>query len=209
MSPRRRFVFDFGKVVFDWHPPAVVRAQLPHVVGDDADAEAWAARVFQAYGGDWGEFDRGTLDVDTLVPRIAARTGLAPDDARRVVEAVPHALQPDAGTVALMQRLRDAGHTLHYLSNMPASYALHLERTHAFMAWFESGVFSSRVGHIKPERAIFEHAARMFGGDAAGLVFFDDHPPNVEAARALGWQALHFTTAAAARADCERHGWLA
>jgi putative hydrolase of the HAD superfamily len=69
------------------------------------------------------------------------------------------------------------------------------------MGCFTDGVFSGRVGHNKPERAIFEVAAKRFGAATPhDLLFLDDHAPNVQAAQALGWQALQFTNAAQARA---------
>jgi HAD superfamily hydrolase (TIGR01509 family) len=86
--------------------------------------------------------------------------------------------------------------------------AEYLQATHAFLAWFDDGVFSGRVGHNKPERAIYETATQRFGHAVDELVFLDDHLPNVEAARALGWNALPFTTAAAAEADLRAAGWL-
>jgi FMN phosphatase YigB (HAD superfamily) len=70
---------------------------------------------------------------------------------------------------------------------MPAPVAETLRARHAFMGWFTDGVFSCHVGHNKPEPAIYEIAARRFGHPVAELVFMDDHGPNVDAARALGW----------------------
>jgi putative hydrolase of the HAD superfamily len=90
---------------------------------------------------------------------------------------------------------------------MPAPFAEHFERTHDFMALFESGVFSSRVKLIKPGPAIFEHAARAFGRAPHSLLFLDDHLPNIVAARAAGWQAVHFVDAAQAQAEVDALGW--
>jgi putative hydrolase of the HAD superfamily len=75
------------------------------------------------------------------------------------------------------------------------------------MQLFESGVFSSRVQLIKPDPAIFEHAALVFGRAPSQLLFLDDHLPNVDAARAAGWQALHFVDAAQAEAEVLALGW--
>jgi putative hydrolase of the HAD superfamily len=201
-----KVVFDFGGVLFDWHPPSLLQRELPHLVTDEASAAHWVAQIFQSYGGDWGEFDRGTVDPAALVQRIAARTGLAAADVQRVVDGVPRELQPKAGTVALLRRLHDAGHGLYYLSNMPEPYAVHLENTHDFLGLFDAGVFSSRVQHNKPAREIFEIAARRFGHPPQRLVFLDDNLPNVEAARALGWNALHFTSAERAAQELQAAG---
>ena len=40
------------------------------------------------------------------------------------------------------------------------------------------------------------------------LLFIDDHRPNVEAALARGWQAVHFTNPQALAADLARLGLL-
>lgn len=193
-------VFDFAGVVFHWDPLAVLRRELPQQASDEARARDWMQRFFEGYGGDWGEFDRGTLDEHALVPRIAARTGLDPDAVRRVVNAVPQALQPHAPTVALLGELQAEGHRLFFLSNMPRPYADWLERQNPFLRLFEDGVISGRVGAIKPERAIFELASRRFGLAPQELLFFDDVPANVQAAREAGWRSELFTSADQARA---------
>ena len=195
-----KIVFDFGGVLFNWHPPSLLKRELPARATDDTSAQHWVAQIFQGYGGDWGDFDRGSVAPAALVERIAQRTGLSRGEVQRVVDGVPAELQPMADSVALLRRLRDGGRALHYLSNMPAPYADHLEDSHDFVGWFRSGVFSARVQLVKPERAIYELAAERFGAAPAELLFIDDVAHNVEAARQAGWQALHFTGAP----QCER-----
>ena len=196
----RRLVFDFAGVVFNWQPLALLQQVMPNRATDEASAHHWAALIFQGYTGDWADFDRGTVEPDELVVRIGARTGLGAAEVRAVVDAVPLALRPVPDTVALLQRLHRPGRPMFYLSNMPASYADHLERCNPFLAPFEDGVISARVRLIKPEPAIFELAARRFGVAPGELVFFDDVPANVAAAHAAGWQAFVFINAA----QCER-----
>jgi putative hydrolase of the HAD superfamily len=190
-----RIVFDWAGVLFDWQPHRLVQRTLPGHAPDEASARRWVRDIFQGYGGDWADFDRGLLEIPELVHRIAARTGLAPSEVRAVVDAVPSELQPMPGTVALLRRIHAQGRRLHFLSNMPAPYAEHLERRHDFLRCFESGVVSARVGQIKPEPGIFDTAARLFGAVPAELLFIDDVADNVHAARHAGWQALHFIDA--------------
>ena len=83
-----------------------------------------------------------------------------------------------------------------------------LEAAHACFGWFEAGVFSGRVGLMKPERAMFDHARDSMALDLGQSLFIDDHPANIAAARALGWQALHFENAAQCAAALRRDGWL-
>lgn len=203
----KHLVFDFAGVVFSWQPLALLQRVLPQHASDEARARHWVGQIFQDYGGDWAEFDRGTVSPGDLVQRIARRTGLAEAEAWAVVQAVPLDFQPIAGTIALLQRLRRPGRPLFFLSNMPAPYADHLDQHHPVGDWFDDGVYSGRVQRIKPEPAMFELAARRFGVAPADLVFFDDVPGNVAAAQAAGWSAFVFTDAAQAERDLRQAGW--
>ena len=201
-------VFDFGGVLFRWEPQAFLARLLPHRASTPEAARTLMTEVFQGYGGEWGEFDRGMIEPGPLAERIARRTGIDTHDMHRVIAAIPNELAPIDATVALLRRLHARGWPLFYLSNMPEPFALHLERSHDFLALFRRGVFSSRVQLIKPERAIFDHAARDFVIDPAQTLFIDDHAPNITAARAAGWQALHFENPAQCEAALLARGLL-
>jgi putative hydrolase of the HAD superfamily len=201
-------VFDFGGVLFHWEPHELIARCLPHRAATSDAAHELAQHFFQGYGGDWSDFDRGTVEPKALVERIARRTGLRPQEALAVIEAVPAALTPQPGTVALLHRLHAAGHALYFLSNMPAPYASHLEATHGFMTLFRGGVFSCRVRLLKPEPAIYALALKRFGIAAHETLFIDDLAHNVDAARAAGWQGLHFTSPEACEAELVRLGHL-
>lgn len=203
-----KIIFDFAGVLFRWHPESLLQREVPHLAHDEASTGQLKQAVFQAWGGDWGEFDRGRVEPAELVARIARRTGLAARDIQTIVDAVPRELQPATDTVAWLAELKAQGRELFYLSNMPEPYAAHLERENPFIGWFADGIFSARVHHIKPEREIFDLASRRFGAVAGEpVVFFDDHLPNVQMARSVGWHAVHFSSAAQARR--EAGAWLA
>lgn len=203
-----RIVFDFGGVLFNWQPLHLVQRHFRRLVTDAASAHAMVAAVFQGFGGDWAQFDRGVLEADELVQRIAVRTGLDSGEVRTLVDAVPPSLTPKQDTVALLKRLHAAGATLHYLSNMPREYAEHLDRTHPdLLAHFRSGLYSSRVQLIKPEAALYELASARFGAPGHRLVLLDDIAANVAGAQLSGWKALQFVDAAACEQALRGHGW--
>ena len=197
-----KFVFDFGGVVFNWKPLVLLQQVLPHHAVDEASARDCAAAIFQGFHptSDWALFDQGGIEPEDLAHRIATRTGLAPDEVRTVIAAIPPHLVPDAGTVALMDELRGQGHQIYYLSNMPAGYADELERSHHFFNWFEDGIFSARVGQIKPNADIFETAVRQFATAGVPTMFIDDVQHNIDAARLHGWQGIRFESAQQVRA---------
>jgi epoxide hydrolase-like predicted phosphatase len=206
----RAVIFDFGAVLFRWRPAALLARVLPELARDEASTRALVVGFFQGYGGDWGRFDRGTIGVDELAHAISRRLhdslGVTPAHAHAVIAAVPDELAPIADSVALLQRLHAAGLPLFYLSNMPAPYADHLERSHGFMACFQAGVFSSRVGLCKPEPEIFQLALQRFGLAPGEAVFLDDHAPNIAAAQTLGLPGVLFSDTAQAAAELRAMG---
>ena len=203
-------VFDFGGVVFRWQPLQLLQQVLPHHARDEASAREVAAQIFQSFvpHSDWAEFDRGTVGAPELAECIALRAGMSVEDVSAVIAAVPPHLEPVRTTVALMRRLKEAGHPLFYLSNMPAPYADHLERSNDFFSWFDGGVFSARVGLIKPDPAVFELMHLRFGITPAESVFIDDHVGNVQTAEACGWRAIHFQNAEQCENQLVEDGWL-
>jgi putative hydrolase of the HAD superfamily len=201
-------VFDFGAVLFNWQPYEFMPRLLPRRAHDEASTHEIVNGFFEGYNGDWGEFDRGMIGVPELAQRIALRTRLDMADVLRVIATVPAELQPMPQTLALMQRLRERGHRLFFLSNMPAPFADHIEATHPLGEWFIDGIFSSRVKLIKPDPAIFRSAAERFGIEPRESLFIDDFRPNVVAARALGWQAVHFLSHEQVEADVAAKGFL-
>jgi len=87
---------------------------------------------------------------------------------------------------------------------------LHLEyvRSHyGFLEKFGRMVLSYEVGHVKPARQMFE---RALGPVAPGtpMIYFDDVPEFVSAARACGLRAEQFVDAARLRRDLARFGVL-
>jgi HAD superfamily hydrolase (TIGR01509 family) len=191
-------IFDLGAVLLRWRPAELLRRVLPELCPNAAATQALVDGFFQGPGGDWSRFDRGSVEVEALINSIATRLALAPAQVRAVIDAVPAELEPIADTVALLHHLHAGGQRLFYLSNMPAPLADHIERCHTFMACFEAGVFSARVGLVKPEPAIFVLALQRFGLQPGEVIFLDDHAANIAAAAALGLGTVHFTGAAQA-----------
>ncbi len=213
-------VFDFGAVLFHWDPGGLVRRHVPAaastvwskvgpdagpgvgadaVQGDLLDA-ALADRFFGGFRGDWAEFDRGTLDQNGIVRSIVIRTGWPADQVAAAVDAVPEALHVDPPTFGVLESLWNAGVRTLFLSNMPAPYADVLERRHGFLKRFDGGLFSARIGLIKPEPAVFAAMVDRFALDPAQTVLIDDSGANVDAARRCGWQAIHYRDGD----DCQR-----
>lgn len=57
---------------------------------------------------------------------------------------------------------------------------------------FDVEHYSWVVGAMKPEPAYFERVAARVGHPPANLLFIDDKPENIAAARAAGWRAEQY-----------------
>ena len=207
----RSVVFDFGAVLFQWRPFELLQQVVPELAPNEPAAKALAARIFESFTpqSDWAQFDLGQVDEAVLAQRIAQRIAAPISQVRAVIDAIPGHLQPLRPTLDLLEQLKREGHRLFFLSNMPKPYADALERDNAFLRHFEDGIFSGRVGLMKPDREIFELASRQFGLKGPHTVFIDDHSGNVLAAKQHGWQAVLFTDAMSATLQLKATGWLA
>jgi putative hydrolase of the HAD superfamily len=201
---------DLGGVLLRWDPPALIAQAWPDLAPDRSAARDLVPQVFQGSlpGGDWAEYDRGTFDPATLIARMSARTGLPPERVQLLLDTIPQHLTLQPATGRLLDRLRAAGLRLVYLSNMPARYADWLDGLPEFRNWFDGGVYSARVGHVKPEPEIFALAERQLALDPAFTLLLDDRPDNVAEAVRHGWSGQVFVDADSAAADLVALGWL-
>jgi len=195
-------VFDLGGVVVAWRPEEIVARAF-----NDPATRALVQREIIGHP-DWLELDRGSLTVDEAIGRAASRTGMTKADVREFIEGVPAALVADLEVVALLRRLHAAGHRLFCLSNMPAISMEHLEQSYDFWGLFSGAVISSRVGHCKPEPAIYEYLLTTHRLHPAETVFIDDVEANVIAAAAFGIRTIRFVSLTHCEAELHRLGCL-
>jgi 2-haloacid dehalogenase len=70
---------------------------------------------------------------------------------------------------------------------------------------FDVFATSAEVGVMKPDAHIYNVVLERLGIAPAEAIFVDDFIQNVEAARRLGMQAVHFVDPVAARRELEAH----
>ena len=192
-------VFDFGAVLFTWRPAEIVADVFPERATDAARAQQLARDLFSHE--DWHDFDRGLVHPHDLVERTAKRLGLASDTLHAMVQGIGDRLVPMQESVALLRSLHDKRrtgdgvHGLYFLSNMPEPYARELEQKHAFLNHFDGGIFSGDVKLSKPDARIYQALQSRYNLEPERTLFIDDLLINIDAAKALGWKGIHFTSA--------------
>jgi 2-haloacid dehalogenase len=204
-APRRRprsVVFDIGNVLIEWDPRHLYRKIF---IGDEARMEHFLAIICDAA---WNlEQDRGRRWAEAVAERAALhpqwREEIAAYDTRWM-EMVAGAI---AGSVALLERLRQAGVPTYAITNFSTEkFAMACERF-PFLGGFEDVVVSGEVGLVKPDRAIFALFLARNGLEAGDCLFIDDIAANIETARAMGFITHQFTTAEALAAVLREHGF--
>lgn len=198
-SCARNVIFDFGGVLVRWQPEAVIAG----FYADDVLRERVRAAVFSHP--DWLDIDRGTLIEDTAIERFAARMDRPAAEMRELMRHIKDSLTPLPDSVAILNELAQRGVPLYGLSNMSAPIFALLRSRYDHWDRFRGVVISGEVGLVKPEPEIFHHIAQRYGLIPAETVFIDDHLPNIESARRLGFRTIHFADAAQCRRELDTH----
>jgi epoxide hydrolase-like predicted phosphatase len=91
-------------------------------------------------------------------------------------------------------------------SNTHAIHWDHMLANYQSLQLFHRTIASHLIQAAKPEPRAFALACRELKAAPAECLFIDDGLVNVEAARALGWRAIHFTGAAALNENLREFG---
>lgn len=178
------------------------------------DAEAYAALLritglgrerFEAlYWVDRHAYDEGRLSGLQFWQKLLRDAGLdLPDgtaeelnhwDARMWTTTNPEMLQ---WQLALQER----GLKTAILSNMGDNVLENMQREFDWLGRFDVLVWSYQLKMAKPEPAIYRHVLKELSTAPEETLFLDDKMVNIEAARALGMQALQFSNVAQLRED--------
>ncbi|MFC4120012.1 HAD family hydrolase [Nonomuraea zeae] len=184
---RRHLVLDLGGVLFHFDHAR----RLQHMAGvfalpaDRIDELLWRS-------GFSADCDAGKHPHPAEIRRhIRAVTGFTGSD-DHLDAAWCSAFQPDHAVREALDQHRGARPVALFTNNGPLEEEA-LPRLHPTMFdGFDHLLFSHRLGHRKPAPAAFEAASQRLGAAPGDILFIDDSPANVDAARAAGWTAVRF-----------------
>jgi putative hydrolase of the HAD superfamily len=193
-------VFDLGGVLAPSGRATAALAEALEVPQSVFAAPYWSHRDAYDLGGSPAEYWH----------RIAVAVGREPDATLadrldRIDVECWVAIDPAAAE--LLATLGERGSALGVLSNAPASLATAV-RAAPWSACFQTLVFSSDLGLMKPDPLVYRAADERLGRRPSQVLFFDDRPENVAAARAHGWRAHLWTGPAQAAAVLAGEGLL-
>lgn len=186
MARHRKVVFDVGNVLLRWDPFHLYRRLIP----DETRRDWFLRNVCTAA---WNlEQDRGRPWPEAVATLVAQhpeweREIRAFDE--RWHETVPESI---AGSVAVLEELKDRGEAVYAITNFSREKWAECLIRFPFLQRFDGAVVSAHEALLKPDPAIYRTLLDRYGLEADGCIFVDDSARNVEAARSVGMQAVHF-----------------
>ena len=199
--PPAGVVFDLGNVLISWQPALAIAAGVGAVEArrflDAADFDFMAWNHVQDSGRGWGE---GVAEVRRTHPHWA-------EHAQAYVTHFPASLSEVPGTIDVVRDLKAAGIPMVGLTNWSDElYYPYAAEQFAVLRLLDDVVVSGEVKVAKPDPRAYEIAAERAGLPLDRLAFVDDSPRNVDAAAALGMDAIRFTGSGPRRPERRRRG---
>lgn len=186
-SDVKAIIFDFGGVMEQFYRPAQFRAQEAQL-----GLQSGTLSEILWRSPDWRLAEVGGITDEEYWRRTGPRLGLRTEgEIRDFQEAMFGDVESDPRMVDMVQRLRRRYRTA-LLSNATDILPQLLRERFGLDGLFDVEVISALVGLAKPDPAIFRLALDRLGMAPQATVFIDDSQPNVEAAAALGIQAIRF-----------------
>jgi putative hydrolase of the HAD superfamily len=201
MSPPKFLFFDLGKVLLRFDANVMCR-QIGDVSGIAAATvyDVLMKHPLQRY------YERGRISTRQFYEAFCRETGTRPDF-EALLRAASDIFEFNASMIPVVAHLHRAGCRMGILSNTCECHWEHcLRRFRLLGELFDVYALSYKIGAAKPEPAIFEAAARLAGVAPQEIFFTDDLPGHVAGARAAGFDAVHFTSAAQLVADLRVRG---
>jgi putative hydrolase of the HAD superfamily len=193
----RTVIFDLGGVILrtdDLAPRAALAEQVGKTYAE-LDALVFASPVARLA-------EEGLASAEDVWEHVRQATGLAPEAVRGFRRSFFGGDRVDFDLITMIRGLRPA-YTTVLLSN---TWIVEMERfltedLHIPTDTFDIVISSAAVRMAKPRTEVFQLALARSHSRAEQAVFVDDNLANIQAARALGIQTIHFRSSAQARAE--------
>ncbi|MBS1883905.1 MAG: HAD family phosphatase [Actinobacteria bacterium] len=198
-------VSDFGGVLTTPLMASFLALQDAHGVSAEDFGKAMRAAA-KAGDGEIPLFklEKGEISEPEFLDQL--RDGLEPllghrPELHRFREVFFEALDPNEPMIDLMRECKRSGRRMALLTNNVQEWEPLWRTMLPVDEIFETIVDSGWVGYRKPEPQIYEMTLERIGIQAEACLFVDDIEANCEAARELGFTAVHYREAGQAIAE--------
>jgi putative hydrolase of the HAD superfamily len=142
----------------------------------------------------WPLAEIGEITPDECHARTAARLGVAPVLVRALVTEA-FASDPDEALASYVAGVRRREVVVAALTNNMSCESELLARPE-LARLFDLAISSADARLAKPDAGFYRHAETRLSAAGEEVIFLDDTLANIEAARSLGWRAIHYKSTA-------------
>lgn len=183
-------IFDFGGVLVNWNPVIVYTSFFN---GDEKKAQWFIDNVCTF---EWHfEQDKGRLIKDAVAEKVLEFPEYEQEIKIYYDRWEEGLLGPIDENVKVLEALyQQQKYKLFGLTNWSEELFPTGQRLFPYFSWFEDIVVSGAVKLAKPDAAIYTLALKQFNiANPASTVFIDDNINNIQGAKALGINCIHYT----------------
>ena len=199
---KKAIIFDLGGVLVDWNPKYLYSKLLDDEAAIDAFLEEIGFKAWNVALDGGGRWEPAIAD---LVSRYPHHKELIEAAHLRWHEMLPSDIP---GTVAILKRLSAAGVPLYAITNYSSEKFAETRARFPFFELFRDIVVSGDERMLKPEAAIFRLCLDRNGLSAQDCLFIDDAAHNVQGARGVGIDAIHFESPEQLERELTQRGLL-
>lgn len=182
----KNIVLDMGNVLLDYDP----QVPLDAFCSSQAEKDLIRKELFE--GPEWAMGDRGTIRDADRYDLVKERVPKEYREAmKKCCDEWDICMKPIHGAREFCEYVKAQDYGTYVLSNASDLFYKYFTN---FMPldFFDGIVVSSDIRMLKPDREIYEYLLERYQLKPEECLFIDDRTDNVEAARAVGMQALVF-----------------
>ncbi|RKR81545.1 2-haloacid dehalogenase [Mucilaginibacter gracilis] len=183
-------IFDLGNVLIDWNPYHLYRK----LFSNDDEIKHFLDTVCTMH---WNEEQDAGRPVKEGTELLISQFPEHSDNILAYYERWEEMLGGEIpGTVQILKTLKDSGqYKLYALTNWSTeTFPIALSHYH-FLSWFDAIVVSGAEGIRKPDSRFYQLLLDRHQVKPQEALFIDDNYRNILAAREMGIESIHFTSA--------------
>ena len=180
-------IFDLGGVLIDWNPRYVYRQ-----IFDSEEKIDWFFENICTH--EWNEHQDAGRSLKEATDELLAKHPEHENEIRAYYDRWEEMLGgPIHETVSILRSLKETNkYKLYALTNWSAeTFPVALQR-YDFLQWFDGIVMSGEEKTRKPFPEIYQVLLDRFNVNPSEVIFIDDSLRNIEGAKTVGIDSIHF-----------------
>ncbi len=198
----KNIVFDIGNVVVKFEPRNYLIDKFSEVETENFLFE----NFFNCE--EWLQLDSGEItptQANSIYMSRAKTAGYA-FEMQALIDDWCEMLTPITETCMMINKLKQLGYDIYFLSNISQRALEHLYRKTTVMKLFKGGIASYEVGRLKPDVEIYRALIERYKLDPSISIYVDDLGANIPPAYRLGMHSFQFTDANTLKAKFTQEG---